>query len=108
MKHLNIPFNIDSSGVGGSIKNLSTIANLSKSMKLNLIKSTKSDLTKVKKRDFAKTKSSETDFFTLKVKKTFIYLWKTFIKALISRYSNLEPDTLGYIIGRVLNKMTLD
>ena len=50
-----------------------------------------------------------TDFLTLKVKKTFAYLQKTFIKALIPYYFNLESyiqikiDALGCVISEILS-----
>ena len=65
----------------------------------------KSDLSKAK---FAKV-DFETDFLTPKAKKTFIYLKKTFTKALILRhfdpkyYIQIETNALGYAISRVLS-----
>ncbi len=50
----------------------------------------------------------------MKPKKTFIYLWKAFTKALILCYFDLEchirimTNVLGYAIGGVLSQMTLD
>ncbi len=55
---------------GGSIKNLSIVANLAKSKKSKLIKSKKSDLPKA---NFAKD-NFRTDFLTPKAKKAFIHL----------------------------------
>lgn len=53
-------------------------------------------------------------FFTLEVKKPFIYLQKVFIKVLIFCYFDskcyicIETDTLEYDINKVLYDMTLD
>ncbi len=56
----------DGGGVGGSIKNLSTVANSAKFKK--------SKLTKTKKSDLPRANSSGTDFLTFKAKKAFIHL----------------------------------
>ncbi len=54
------------------------------------------------------------DFLTLGVKKTFIQLRKSFIKASILYYFDIKchlcikTDVLGYAIGRVLSQITLD
>ena len=91
--------------IGKSIKNLLTITNLAK----------KSKLTKFKKSRLPNAKINlKTDFLTFGAKKTFIYLCKAFTEALILRHFDLkrhiwiETDVLGYVIGRVLNQMTLD
>ena len=63
----------DTDGISGSIKNLSTIANLARSKKSKL------------KANFVKP-HSETDLLTLRAKKAFIYLQKTFIKDTILRH----------------------
>lgn len=88
-----------SSNIDESIKNLSTIAKSTKSKKLylvkskesNLIKQQKSILTKPNKSDlqnnFAKTLLGM-EFLILEAKKAFIYLLKSFIKALILRHFN--------------------
>lgn len=91
---------IDGSGGAGSgnIKNLSTVKKL----------------TKFKKLDFAKVKSFGVDFLTFGVKKTFIHLQKAFTKALIFNHFDtdchicIKTDVSGYVIGRILNQMTLD
>ncbi len=54
--------------IGKSIKNLSTIAKLTKSKKSDLAKA-----------NFPKVNSSGTDFLTFEAKKTFIHLQKAFI-----------------------------
>lgn len=88
-----------SKDVGGSIKNLSSFANLAKSKMLNLAKS--------KMSDFAKINSSGVDFFTLETKMTFIFLQKAFIKVSILWHSDpechirIETDTFGYTSGRI-------
>ncbi len=85
--------------VGGNIKNLSTIANLTKSKKLK------------SKANFAKANFG-TDFLTSGAKETFIYLQKAFIEAPILRhfdpkhYIRIETDVSGYAISGVLNQMT--
>lgn len=70
--------NIGDNSIDESIKNLSIIAQLTKSTKSNLAKFKKLDLTISKKsslsKDFAKANSIRTDFFTPEIKKTFIYL----------------------------------
>ncbi len=54
------------------------------------------------------------DFLIPKAKDTFIHLKKDFNKALILRHFDLkcyiciQTDALGYAIGRVLSRMTLD
>ena len=81
---------VDSNGVGGDIKNLSTI-----------IKSKKS-----------KVNFSGTDFLIFEAKKAFMYLQKAFIKALIPKhldpeyYIHIETDVLEYAIYIVLNQIT--
>ncbi len=100
----------DSNGVGKNIKNLSTV--------INLAKFKKSDLIKLKKLDLPKTNSTKvnfrTDFLTSRAKKAFIYLQKPFIKALILHhfdmeyYFLIETNALGYAIGKVLSRITLD
>ena len=97
----------DSAGsrISKSIKNLSTVANLAK--KLKLTKPKRSRLSNAKN-------NSGTNFLTPRAKKIFIYLQKTFIKALILRHFDpqcyiwIEIDALGYAIGEVLTQMTLD
>ncbi len=64
-------------GVGGSIKNLSTVAISTKSKKLK------------SKANFAKANSG-TDFLTPGAKKAFIHLWKAFTEALILRHFDPE------------------
>ncbi len=96
--------------VGGSFENLSIAAKLAKSKKSKLTKSKKSDLPKI---NFVRVNSG-TDYFTLKAKKAFIYLWKAFIETLIlrhfdpERYIQIEIDVPGYAIGRVLSQITSD
>ncbi len=98
------------SGVDGSIKNLSIIANLAKSKKSKSTKSKKSDLPKA---NFAKV-NSETDFLTLEAKKAFIHLQKSFTKTPIFRYFDpechiqIETNTSRYDISGVLSQMTSD
>ncbi len=67
--------------VGGSFENLSTAIKSATSKKPKLTKSKKSDLAKA---------NSGTDFLTLKVKKAFIYLQKTFTEAPILRHFDPE------------------
>ena len=80
-------------GVDGDIKNLSFVIKLAKS----------------KKPIFTKANSFGTDFLTIGAKETFIYLRKTFTKALIFRHFDLErhirieTDTLRYAIRGVLS-----
>ena len=99
---------VDGGKVSRNIENLSIVVNLAKSKKPQLAKSKKLDLLKVK------ANSSKTDFLTSKAQKTFIYLQKTFIKALIFRcfdpkyHIKIETDASKYAIGWVLNKMTLN
>ena len=93
--------------VDRSIKNLSTIANLAQSKSGKLTKSKKLDLPNAKAH-------CATDFLLLKVKKTFIYLQKAFIKAPIlthfdlKRHILIETNALEYIISRVFSQQTLD
>ncbi len=97
-----------SSKVGKYIKNLSTIANLTRSKSLKLTKSKKLDLLRA---NFTKVNFSKTDFLTLEANKAFLHLQKTFTKALIFRSEYhiwIETDILGYAIGGILSQMTLD
>ncbi len=54
------------------------------------------------------------DYFTLKAKKAFNYLQKTFIKPSILKHFDLayniriEIDVSGYVIMKVFSQMTLD
>ena len=54
------------------------------------------------------------EFFSLRVKKAFIYLQKAFIKASILHYFDLEhyihieTNTLEYAINDIRSQMTLD
>lgn len=79
--------NISNKIVDKDIKNLPTIIELVKFKISNL---TKSDLAKSKNSNFIKAKFYKTDFFIFKAKKTFTYLWKTFIKVLIIHYFELK------------------
>lgn len=98
--------NDSSSSIGGSIKNMSIVANLAKSKKSDLTKSKKSNLPNT---NFAKDNTFGTDFLNLEVKETFIYLQKTFTETPIfyhfdSEYHiGNESDTLRYAIDRVLS-----
>lgn len=82
-----------------------------------LARSKKSDWTKSKKfnllKFFAKA-SIGTEFLIFRVKKTFIYLQKTFIKALILKHFDpechicIKTDALENAISRILSWMILD
>ncbi len=91
----------DGDEVGGSIKNLSTVANLAKSKKSK------------SKANFAKANSG-TDFLTFRAKKAFIHLRKAFTEAPIlshcdsERHIHIETKALGYVISGILSQMTLD
>lgn len=71
-------------------------------------------MTKSKKLDFTKANFSKIDFFTSRARFVFIYLWKTFIEALIIYHFHLEfhiqiiMDVLGYHICGVLSQLILD
>ena len=99
--------NSTSSGIGESIKNLSTIANLAKSKKLKL--------TMPKKLDISNAKANfRTDFLTPEAKKAFIYLRKAFTKAPSLKHFDpeyhiwIEIDVLRYAISGVLSQLTLN
>ena len=79
--------------VGRSFENLLTAAKSTKFKKPKLIKYKKPKLTKSKKSDLAKANFLKTDFLASRAKKTFIYLQKTFTKALILRYFDLKCHT---------------
>ncbi len=86
-----------------SIKNLLTVAKLTKSKKLDLPKA-----------NFAKVNCFGTDFLTFEAKKAFIYLQKTFVEALILRhfdpkyYIHIKTNVLRYAISEVLSQMILN
>ncbi len=92
-KNQDAPASAGGGGVGGSIKNLSTIANSAKSKNSKLSKSKKSDLPKA---NFAKVNSG-TDFLTSEAKKAFIHLQKAFTEALI----------LDFLIQNIISKLRL-
>lgn len=71
--------NDDSSAdIGGDIKNLLTVAKLTKFKKPNLAKFKKLELAKAKKLDFVSANSFETDVLITKAKKTFNTSTKSF------------------------------
>lgn len=69
--------NISIGIIDGGFENLSTVAKLNKFKNPGLAKS---------KKHFVKAHSTRTDFFTLKVKKVFIYIQESFIKTSIYRH----------------------
>lgn len=85
-------------GVGKNTENLSSVVKSTWSIKSKLTKSN----------------SFGTDLFTLRAKKTFINLWKVFIKALILMHFDIEyhicikTNALSYTIDGVISWMTLD
>lgn len=97
-----------------TLKFLFIIVNLAKSKKVNLVKCKRSNLVNPKKSNFIKMPFYKIYIFTFIIKKTFIYLKKTYIVALFLRYIDPERYILiktfifGDAIIRILSQMILD
>ena len=67
-----------------------------------------------KSKNLSKFKKTKSDFLIFRIKMTFTKLRQAFIKASIfyyfdlERHIQIEMDTSGYAIGKVLSQLTLD